>query len=430
MTEPRVGPFILRQQVDSGADEALWLAERVGRERRPRWAAVRVPTTSRGAAADRIAVEYGVLRELDDPRLPRVLGHFPGVGALAVAWVPGASLQTAWEAHRRGLLTLHAATVLALGQDLAEALRHIHSRRDADGQPLVHGRLAASHLRISRHGRVALLGAGRPDADPGLNALSPECLGGGAITPPTDQWALGALLVEMLGGERLYAGLSQRERLEGQVAPWVDPIAAVNPEVGRLLTRLLARDAAARFTDEGELVAALAHARRGLGGVADLRALGEALAELDPGVIQSAPAPTLARPGHDAVPDPADAWPVEPRLAPVVPAPDATSIPPSPVNLAPPPAPVADPPPAADTGAASPTPPADTAPPAPPPDVADADHTALEPTEPLGPGHDQPLRPPLRRPATARRLGLGELAALAAVGLLIASVIYLALVRA
>ncbi|RME22261.1 MAG: hypothetical protein D6798_16285, partial [Deltaproteobacteria bacterium] len=290
MSQPRIGPFILRQQVGGDADEALWLAERVGRNRPPRWAAVRVPADSRGPAAERIAAEYAVLRELDDARLPRVLGHFPGAGALAVEWVPGGSLEAAWEAHRRGLLTLKATTVLAVCQELAEVLRHIHGRRGDDGQPFVHGRLAARHVRITRQGRVVLLGTGRPGADPGLAGLSPELAAGGRATPATDRWALGALLVELLGGVRVYTGQAAAGPVEGRVEPWVDPIAAVNPEIGRLLRRLLAPDPARRFADDGEIVAALAHARRGLGGTADLRGLGESIAALDPGA-PAAPSP-------------------------------------------------------------------------------------------------------------------------------------------
>ncbi|NOY24808.1 MAG: hypothetical protein GXP62_02955, partial [Oligoflexia bacterium] len=106
MTSDRVGPFALRQcmtrhmtQHDQNAPTAgdeLWRADRVVGQRSPAVAAVR-RAVDLGDRAVRsvISNEYAILRQVSDPRVPAVLGHYAGQGALAMSWAAGPSLQDA-----------------------------------------------------------------------------------------------------------------------------------------------------------------------------------------------------------------------------------------------------------------------------------------------------------------------------------------------
>lgn len=418
----RVGPFALvRPLVDQAtpdADATLWLAERVSGDRSPREAVVRrASAPSDRAQAARIIAEYEALRAVDDPRLPRVLGHFAGQAALAMSWAPGPTLAEAAAAHRQGLLTLDAATVLDICEELAQALRHVHGRRLADGRPLVHGRLDARRVRVGSTGQVTLLGLGRTGGEPGLADQAPERLAGADASARSDQWALGAMLIELLTGTPLYqeaAGPSDAAvRREGRVGPWIQPIAAVNPALGRLLERLLAVDPAARFDDEGELIRSLQALRRSLRGVADRGRLVERMDEL--GLVPRG-LPDSGVAALDAGPDIVAAPRRAPDLAgPVVFDPARTEPAPRGPSLALPPR---LPPPAVDDLSALPSSPA--------PSVGEED----EVTQPLAPGdpsaEDEDLpsaRKPLVAPATSRKLGLGERAAILAVALLVVAAI-------
>ena len=457
MAAERVGPFALSRPLDAegapATDARLWLAERVTGDRAPREAVVRkaIDPVDRVVAA-RITAEYEALRAVDDPRLPRVLGHFAGQGALAMSWAPGPTLAAAATAHRQGALTLDAATVLDVVEEVAQALRHLHGRRLPDGRPLVHGRLDAGRVRLGPTGQVTLLGLGRTGtpADPGsptsMAEQAPELLAGGRPTARSDQWALGAMLVELLTGTPLYqeptgtAELSVRR--EGRVDPWIRPLAQVNPALGRLLERLLAVDPAGRFEDEGELLRSLQALRRSLRGVADRGRLVERMDELglSPAGLPAASAvPVMAGPGlgGPGLPGPGLGGPGLPGPGLGGPGLGRSSLP------APAPAAVLrlDPRTAADLPEGPLPDPADLDPLAPPPGPG-PDAEPFEPEDevtqpldgPVGGGADEaetaPVedtillpRRPILAPAGLGRLGLGEALAIVAVVLLLVAAI-------
>lgn len=291
----RVGPFALRQQLGETAGLQVWLADRVAGERRPLQALVRRPSDPTDVDATRaIHREYELLRRLDDPRIPTVLGHFAGQASLALTLAPGPTLAEVVQAHRRGQVRLHAATVLDIVEDIAQTLRHAHSRLDSDGRPICHGHLSLRAVRIGPDGSIQVLGFGRMLPPESAGVLSPERLTEEPLSPASDQWALGALLIEMLTGRALYergGGTADlASRLEGRVEPEIEPIARRHPGLGRLLSRMLAVRPEQRFADEGELIRTFQELRRSLTGVSDRQALAEAMASLsvaDP----TAPAP-------------------------------------------------------------------------------------------------------------------------------------------
>jgi len=87
--------------------------------------------------------------------------------------------------------------------------------------------------------------------------MSPEQAGGGDVGPSTDVWALGAVLYEVLSGQRPFRGPSQKEML-AQILSGSRPslrslVPGVDPALEAIVTRALASDVADRYPDAGAL---------------------------------------------------------------------------------------------------------------------------------------------------------------------------------
>ncbi len=94
-----------------------------------------------------------------------------------------------------------------------------------------------------------------------LDYMSPEQIQGETVGPATDIWSAGALLFEMLSGARPFSGANQAAILYAVTHAETPSLAATRPElpaaVVRIVERCLEKDPARRFTDAGELLAAL-----------------------------------------------------------------------------------------------------------------------------------------------------------------------------
>lgn len=148
--------------------------------------------------------------------------------------------------------------------DVATALAHMHSKG------VVHCDVRASNVVLDLQGAAHLVDfsmaseAGGPD-HPLLasNAFvhSPEYLKGYGYGPPSDQFALGQLVYQLLAGVRPFRAIDDREltRAVLELAPR-PPIALdprVDPALSELAMRMLEKDPARRFAGCGELVAEL-----------------------------------------------------------------------------------------------------------------------------------------------------------------------------
>ncbi len=271
----RIGPFELVERLGVARGTTLFRAVRPEGMREPSEVAIRVADhLDVSAAVESVRREYEVLRALDDPRLPKVHGFYPGQAALAVSWRGGVSLGEVLTAARAGWIELDPATALDIGVEIAGALRAAHNVV-LQGRPVVHGHLDPSRVRLDEDGEVSVVGFGVERNNQWLGCSAPEQSMGEPATPAADQWALGAILVEMLLLRRLYEDLDDpaSAALDGAVGPWVSAIETLHPSLGRVLRKMLAANPEDRYPWDGEIVQALLAESREHGGVSGRRAI-------------------------------------------------------------------------------------------------------------------------------------------------------------
>ena len=260
---------MLTERLGAARGTTLYRAIRPDSAKEPAEVAMRVADRLDDASAvEAIRTEYDVLRALDDPRVPKVHGFYPGQAALALSWCGGVTLAEVLAAARDHAIELDAPTALDLGAEIAAALRVAHGTV-VRGAPVVHGHLDPTRVQLDGEGRLSVVGFGlvRPDDRPGYTP--PEQAAGHTATPASDQWTLGALLVEMLLGRRLYDGLPDANPavLDGAVEPWVAPVEAMIPSLARTLRKMLSPAPEERLASDGEVVQALLSSARETGGV-------------------------------------------------------------------------------------------------------------------------------------------------------------------
>jgi len=226
-------------------------------------------------ASDRVQREYEVLRVLDDPRIPRVYGIYVNEAAMAMAFADGITLADIIHAAAQEWVVLEPATALDIAIEVAHALRHAHSVKFGAGSRIVHGHLGPQRIRLQPSGGIVVVGLGAAARGRHPAYTPPEVAMGGMPTRASDQWALGATVVQMLLGERLYAGRRSPEDAarEGNVAPWTQRIERQYPELGGAIRKMLAPAPQARFQSEPEMLKALLTASRRMGGTVHRRHL-------------------------------------------------------------------------------------------------------------------------------------------------------------
>ncbi|MCB9534997.1 MAG: protein kinase [Myxococcales bacterium] len=200
-------------------------------------------------------------------------GRDGGRAWLAMEYVHGVDLRAVLD---RVGGPLPPGIAVEVAEACARALDYAHRARDAAGRPLrlVHRDVSPQNVLLSFEGDVKLADFGLADtaaaaADEGtlrgkFGYMAPEQARGRAVDARTDQFALGVVLYEMLGGARAFgpAGAPADEVLaratEG--AP-LEPLEARVPEalasLVRVVDRAMAPAAAARYADTGAFADAL-----------------------------------------------------------------------------------------------------------------------------------------------------------------------------
>jgi serine/threonine-protein kinase len=233
-----------------------------------------------GASPSPTSDESDVSRQ--DPR-PRTQVPGPAIHFLVMELVEGETLA---ERIKRGRLPLDEAMTIAL--QIAEALETAHDRG------IVHRDLKPANINFTESGKIKVLdfglakalesGAGT-DSDPSHPSLSlsptltaqmntgagvllgtaaymsPEQARGEAVDRRADIWALGAVVMEMLTGQTVYAGKTVSDTLAGILArepEWEALPDDVPPVIQNLLDRCLQKEIGDRLQAVGEARIAVA----------------------------------------------------------------------------------------------------------------------------------------------------------------------------
>lgn len=257
----RVGPFELVELIAARPLSNLWRAERAeAGAREPRAVVLRIAHhTMDSRAMSELRKEYDALRAIQDPRVRKAHGFYAGFGALALEFVDGMSLTSVLARAAEGGVSVDVPTVVDLTLELAGALRVVHAAG------VVHGRLCLDTVRLRPDGEVVLTDFALPLER--LSVIPPEFKQGQPATAATDQWLLGALVAHLILGVPLLGGrvgdpTDGRRDMRGPLAG----VTAECPALGRILSRLLARDPRDRYPDDGMVVLDLLAALRSLDG--------------------------------------------------------------------------------------------------------------------------------------------------------------------
>jgi hypothetical protein len=223
------------------------------------------------ARADRLRREAQLLASLNHPNIGAIYDVIDSAAGpvLVLELVEGRTLKEVIEGPTRPALP----GILAIARQIADALESAHERG------IVHRDLKPANIKIRTDGSIKVLDFGiakalRPDRSEAMSNdlptatatqpgavlgtaayMSPEQARGEPATRQADVWAFGAILFELLAGQRPFAGATRSDVLAAvlrAVPDWSALPEDTPPSVRRLVRRCLERDPKARLRDVGD----------------------------------------------------------------------------------------------------------------------------------------------------------------------------------
>ncbi|MFN2386485.1 MAG: TonB family protein [Thermoanaerobaculia bacterium] len=274
----RFGQYQLIERIASGGMAELYKARRTGVEGFQKIVAIKKILPHMADNEEFIAMfadEAKLAAQLNHPNIVHIydLGKIEEGGYfIAMEYVDGRDLRTILQAGRDNGAPLPTPLAVYIAAKVAAALDYAHRRRDHDGHELniVHRDVSPQNILISFEGDIKLCDFGIAKAASKASQtqsgalkgkvqyMSPEQAWGQPLDRRSDLFSLGAVLCEMLTGEKLFRGDSDLTILEKVRAAEVAPPSQSNPDVPRTLDsivlRALAREQEDRYANASDLL--------------------------------------------------------------------------------------------------------------------------------------------------------------------------------
>ena len=209
--------------------------------------------------------EARAISKLNHPHICTLydVGHDSGIYYLVVEYLDGQSLA---DRLKKGALPIDQALAIAI--DIASALDAAHRAG------IVHRDLKPANVMLTKGGAKLLdFGIARMSPAPGgmtsattpatlttegallgtMQYMAPEQLEGREADARSDIFAFGALLYEMLSGQRAFAGDTQAAVVAAILEKEAEPL-ALAPSLDRVVRKSLAKDADARWQTARDLL--------------------------------------------------------------------------------------------------------------------------------------------------------------------------------
>jgi serine/threonine protein kinase len=274
----RFGSYVISEELGAGGLASVHLA--------------RSPAIQNPVALKRLYPHVSNIRELvgsfiDEARLARRLRH-PGIARIyefgrirgtyfiAFEFVPGPTLQQLQRHCAAHVGRIPIPVVLAIADQLCDALDHAHNLRDELGLHLgiVHRDVSPSNVIVSSTGQVKLIDFGLAKTKQSsvqsqagvikgkLSYVAPEYLMG-KLDARCDLWALGVCLHELLTNQRLFDAPDHAVTLDRVRTLPIPLPSRHNPDVPRdvddILLKMLERNPDQRFQSAATIRAAIAN---------------------------------------------------------------------------------------------------------------------------------------------------------------------------
>jgi TonB family protein len=274
----KFGQYQILERIGSGGMAELYKARRSGVEGFQKIVAIKKILPHLADNEEFLAMfadEAKLAAHLNHPNIVHIydLGKIEGGGYfIAMEHVEGRDLRAILESARQMDTPLPVPLAVYVAAKVASALDYAHRRREADGRELgiVHRDVSPQNILISYEGDIKLCDFGIAKAASKASQtqsgalkgkvqyMSPEQAWGRPIDRRSDLFSLGAVLSEMLTGERLFRGEADLTVLEKVRAAEVRAPSTINPEVpanlDAIVLKALAREPEDRYANASDLL--------------------------------------------------------------------------------------------------------------------------------------------------------------------------------
>jgi serine/threonine protein kinase len=265
----RLGAYEILRPIGKGGMARVLLAEHTAMRRQVALKVLPDEAVLNSAALERFYREARAAAALDHPNIVRAFDvrEADGFHFLVMEYVPGEDLEVVLQ--KRGPLPPAEAVGFAL--QAAAGLRHAHK------QGLIHRDIKPANLLFDRNGVIKILDLGLARFHKDGDRLTAELDGGAIMCTPdyvapeqldpdkvvdhrADIYSLGGTLFALLTGRTPFEGTTPQKLVAHQAR---DPVPAhqlrpeIPPELSAVVSRMLAKDPAARYQTASEVIRAL-----------------------------------------------------------------------------------------------------------------------------------------------------------------------------